>query len=551
MTDGDRAIRPALNGASSRPERLMAFDHFTAADDQPADVATGLVSLGYITAAIRRSTRFWCALAIIGMLVGVGLCVKSPPAYKASTSVLLTYGPEETPTSAVLDNQTIAESHAVAQLAMRKVGLQQSVGSFAAAYTVAVVTNRVLLITMNAPSSSAAVSRANAVAGAFLQLRAQEMQAAQKLVLSSLDQEVSQARQNVASITAQISQESAQPSSPAQRASLKNLRTQLGQANTGLGALAQTAAQTQASTTTLAAIKGSVVLDGATPLAHSRLKYLLLYALTGLIAGLALGMVIVAVRAIASDRLRRRDDVARALGTPVKLSVGPVRLRRWLPGAHGLAAARRPDIQQIATHLRSMVSVSSRGTANLAVVPVDDPVVPALSLVALAMSFAQQGRRVVLADLAGGAPAAKLLDAAAPGVRPVSTDGAQLIVAVPGPDDLLPIGPLGRGRAAVDGQHSAFTDEVRAACGSADVLLTLVALDPSVDGQHLATWAANAVAVVTAGQSSWTRIHAAGEMIRLDGMSLVSTVLVGADKADESLGTVADSGDLIGVSDQG
>ena len=551
MTERDQAIKHSPNGSSGLPERLAGFDHFTTAEDQPADVATGLVSLGYITAAIRRSARFWCALAIVGMLAGLGVCVKSPPAYKASTSVLLTYGPDDSPTSAVLDSQTIAESHAVAQLAMRKLGLQQSVGSFAAAYTVAVVTDRVLLITVSAPSSSASVRRANAVASAYLQLRAQEMQAAQKQVLSSLNQGISQAQQNVASITAQISQVSAQPSSPAQRASLKTLRTQLGQANNTQGALEQTAAQTQASTSTLAAIKGSVVLDAATPLAHSRLKYLLLYAITGLIGGLALGIVIVAVRAAVSDRLRRRDDIARALGAPVKLSVGPVRLRRWRPGSRGLAAAGRPDIQQIAAYLRGTVPVSGRGIANLAVVPVDEPVVPALSLVALAMSFAQQGHRVVLADLASGAPAAKLLDTAAPGVRPVGADGAQVMLAVPGPDDLVPAGPLGRGRAGVDGQHVAFTEEVRTACGSADVLLTLVTLDPSVDGQHLATWAASAVAVVTAGQSSWTRIHAAGEMIRLDGMSLVSAVLVGADKADESLGTVPDSGGLLGVGDLG
>jgi hypothetical protein len=42
--------------------------------------------------------------------------------------------------------------------------------------------------------------------------------------------------------------------------------------------------------------------------------------------------------------------------------------------------------------------------------------------------------------------------------------------------------------------------------------------------------------MVTAGRSSWTRIQAAGEMIRLSGARLVSGVLVGADKNDESLG---------------
>ena len=74
------------------------------------------------------------------------------------------------------------------------------------------------------------------------------------------------------------------------------------------------------------------------------------------------------------------------------------------------------------------------------------------------------------------------------------------------------------------------------ACASANLLLTLATLDPSLGGEHLATWATDAVAVVTAGRSSWTKIHAVGEMIRLSGTRLVSAVLVGADKTDESLG---------------
>ena len=71
---------------------------------------------------------------------------------------------------------------------------------------------------------------------------------------------------------------------------------------------------------------------------------------------------------------------------------------------------------------------------------------------------------------------------------------------------------------------------------SADLLLTLVTLDPALGGDHLATWATNAVVVVSAGQSSAERIHGVGEMIRLAGMRLDSVVLLGADKSDESLG---------------
>ena len=51
---------------------------------------------------------------------------------------------------------------------MAKLGVHQSVGSFVSATTVTVITDRVLQITVSAPMSDQAVSRANAVAAAFL-----------------------------------------------------------------------------------------------------------------------------------------------------------------------------------------------------------------------------------------------------------------------------------------------------------------------------------------------------------------------------------------------
>ena len=43
-------------------------------------------------------------------------------------------------------------------------------------------------------------------------------------------------------------------------------------------------------------------------------------------------------------------------------------------------------------------------------------------------------------------------------------------------------------------------EAVAAVCGYADLVITLVTLDPAYGGDHLATWASNAVAVVTAGE---------------------------------------------------
>jgi hypothetical protein len=64
----------------------------------------------------------------------------------------------------------------------------------------------------------------------------------------------------------------------------------------------------------------------------------------------------------------------------------------------------------------------------------------------------------------------------------------------------------------------------------------MVTLDPATGGEHLATWSADAVAVVTVGKSNATRLGAVGEMVRFAGVRLQSVVVVGADGSDESLG---------------
>ena len=129
----------------------------------------------------------------------------------------------------------------------------------------------------------------------------------------------------------------------------------------------------------------------------------------------------------------------------------------------------------------------------------------------------------------------------------MTVQDAQLVLAVPDRDDIAPTGPFGR--AEEEARRSAFTEAVTSACASADLLLTFITLDPSLGGELLPTWAASAVVVVTAGRSSWARINAVGEMIRLAGASVTSAVLVGADKSDESLGMTPQSGVLTDAND--
>ncbi len=145
----------------------------------------------------------------------------------------------------------------------------------------------------------------------------------------------------------------------------------------------------------------------------------------------------------------------------------------------------------------------------------------------------------MLADLSTGSPAARLLGAKEPGIHEVSTDGTSLTVAVPERYDVVPVGPI---RPLVPSwQHRQPNKEVAAACASADLLLSTVSLDPSLGGDHLATWSTDVVVMVTAGRSVAAKIRATGEMIKLAGTRLSSAVLLDADESDESLGAVRPS----------
>jgi capsular polysaccharide biosynthesis protein len=529
-----------LSGASDDgPERPWFDDD--AIEDNSADSAASLVSLGFITAALRRSAWFWRVAAVIGLLVGAGLYARTLHSYQASTTLLLNVGEEAAPGTAIEDDQALAQSHTVAGLALHKLGLRQSVSSFLGSYTATPLTDRVLLITASAPSSSEAVRRANALAAEFLAYRADQLLAEQQLEFSALDQQITQDQQRARSIQKQISQLSALRRPATRQAKLSALREQYNRANNDLTTLEQTAttSQAEAQVGTASMIGGSKVLDSASPVPpHSHLKHLVVYVGGGFIIGLILGMSIVVLRAILSDRLRRRDDVARALGAPVR-SVPAMRAIRWLPGRRGRASGRY--LERSVGYLRDAAPATSRSAA-LAVVPVDDPQVAAQSVASLAVSCAQQGKNVVVADLCRGAPAAMFLGVKGPGVHRVSVDGshraavvpdAHLVAVVPDPAEFAPVGPFGP---ISPRAQTAIASELADVCASADLLLTLIALDPSVGGEHLATWAADTVVVVTAGRSSWTKIHGVGEMIRLAGARPVSAVLLGADKTDESLG---------------
>ena len=518
-------------------ELLASYDGSADFDELPSatDATVGLISLGFIGSALRRAMLVWLATAAIGLFVGVGLALEHQSAYAATTTVLMD-NPGDPEGSELQTDAAIAQSVPVAAAVITQLGIKQTPISFLNTYTVGSSVSQILTITAQGPTDDAAVQRASAIAAQFLAFRAQYLQVQLKLTADSLNQQISEAQQNLDSINQQISKVSAEPASSAQEAELGDLSKQQTTAASEVGAVRANAstALLQAQTTTSQMVHGSEVLSPAAPVKHSVKKTLAFDAVGGLIGGLFIGMALVIVAGITTDRLRRRDDIAIAVGAPVRLSVGRLRRRRWVPDLQEKSGRRNRDMERVVGHLRNSLRANSKGPASLAVVAVDDALTVAQAVISLAISSSQQRKRVVLADLSAGASAARQLGVTAPGISTVSPEASPIVVVVPEAEDVAPVGPLmnpSPGFARVS-QRLAET------CAQADLVLSLVTLNPAFGGDYLGTWATDAVAVVTAAQSTATRLHAAGEMIRLAGIRLGSVVVLGADKNDESLGTV-------------
>lgn len=498
------------------------------------DLGGGLASVGFIGAALRRTKKIWCTLAAVGLGIGLILCVAYPATKQATAAILVGQPTGLTPGTAVQDDRGLIQSRTVAAAALRSLGLRQNPARFVSEYTTSAATNQIVDVTVKASSAQLAVREANALSSAFVAFQAQLLQSQQQLVLNSMQAQVSQAQLALEALDNRISLLAGEPSSPKQQKNLASLRAQSSHDAAALTTLIQTVIQNQASSevATTTVVKDTRVLDPAVASSASAAKRLLLYGGGGLLAGLVVGLAIVIVGALTSARLRRRDDVARALGMPVKLSVS----QSALPpaGAGSLDAHQDPDVQRVVAHLQSTLSPGRDGPATLAVVPVDDLAIPALCVTALGIAAATQGRHVMLADLCDGAPAARLLGVVGTGIQTVTVGNVHLTVAVPEGYPVAITGPLAR-----SARETAATRRLADACASADVLLTLVSLDPSVGSDHLSGWADRAVPMVTAGRSSAAHVYAVGEMIRLAGLHPVSAVLLGADDTDESLGVVA------------
>ena len=535
MTEPGQPTGLPVEVGNGFPDRLWSYEDFPIGEDRSAadPSSTGLVDLSFVRAGLRRSRRVWWSIAAVGFLLGAGLFVHTKPSYQATVSILMQNDPNIDAYTGMETDSLVAEEPAVSQLAVQSLGMSGSTLH----YSVAIFSNQVLTISLHAATPDEAGREVDAVANAFLKVHAQSVQTQMTASTAGESQQLVQAQQTVDSLAKQITQVSAEASSTAQQEQLKSLEAQHTSAVNSLAALKQTLAYDQASAAISASnmvANSKIIYTGVPTAVTSRKKTVIEYIGGGFFGGLVIGMAIVMIRTLLSDRLYRRDDVAVALSAPVRMSVlsAGINGKRLSFGSRGQAGKQEADVARVADYLRGSVPGNSRGPASLAVVAVDDPTLVVAAIEELASSYARDGKRVALADLAAGA-LARRLGVSDPGVRMVDVKGTRVIMVLPASDEVAPIGPRARGT----GDQTA-NNEVAAAYSAADVFITMAVLDPAVGADHLATWAGDAVAVVTAGRSSVGKVQAVGEMIRDAGTHLASGILLGADKDDESFGLV-------------
>jgi hypothetical protein len=271
--------------------------------EDPAYDPGPAVSIRSLKPALRRRKRLWIATALIGLVGGASLHLMLPKKV-ATISTLYLVEPAGS-TTAIQNDVSLLETRAVAEKAVGILhpGTTQPVFG----YKAAAQGTSILSIKVSASSAAESLAENKALDTAFLTTRAQL--------------ESQQTAAQINSLTVQLQERQADYATVAGGSAISVAKTnQLGYDIGQIGSLQDQIAQVksnQSSTT-----QDSAVLDQPYLVPVSAKKTALKDGLTGLVAGLALGMIIVIVGELLSDDVRRRVDVAAALGAPVELSVG-------------------------------------------------------------------------------------------------------------------------------------------------------------------------------------------------------------------------------------
>lgn len=490
-----------------------------------------LVTLHFLRGALRRGWPVWVGLACIGTLLGALWTVVVPAKSVASVTLLLAHDPAVEPMQGMATDVSMLRTRAVAASVVDELELDVPPEVFQSWVTVVPETSTVLDLSVSAPDDRTALTRAEVLAENFLEFRTQQFRSQADAVIAGYRDRVEVLQERVEDLTVEYATVSATDSGEADTASdVLTRRTQVNNEISTLQAIIQdTTLETES------VIAASHVLDQASIVPQSVPVRMVLSMASGLIGGLAVGIGLVVFMALTSTRLRRREEVALATDAPVRFSVGRLRGRGpWARRIRRRSSARR-SLRTLGHGLASAIRPPGSPPRRLALASVDDAQVTELIAGDVIAELTARGTTVFAVDLSRSGDLERTVKQA------LDEHLETLDRTVDTPVVFRPDAAPSASRAIIDSpvdveQTMPKTDPRRRKWDHADVVLTLVEVEPAVGLDHVGTWADEAVFVVTAGRSSAERLHTVAGLARSAGLRLLFSVLVGSDRTDESLG---------------
>lgn len=273
--------------------------------EDPAVVLGPPVSIRSLKSALRRRRRLWLAMAFVGLVLGASLHMVLPSKVTAVSKVYVVEPAGEDPTAAIANDISLLETRRVAQTAASSLHLNPN-GSLVK-FQGSSEGDSIVAIKVTAASGTEALDWNNALADAFLKVRAQFLTNVTGSNVAPLNNEILGLQANMQQLSSGTFKNAATRIEIDQEQINQDkhqITAEIGSQNSAIG----NSAVLDYAYLTLPAVKKTAIKDG----------------LSGLVAGLGLGITIVIVMELMSDRVRTRADVASALGAPVDLSVGQI-----------------------------------------------------------------------------------------------------------------------------------------------------------------------------------------------------------------------------------
>jgi hypothetical protein len=480
----------------------------------------GLRSLG---AAIRRNRRVWLVTGLLGLIVGAGLPLFLPHKSLAVTDLYLAQTAGANPANAMADDVSLLQTNAVATQAVSAGHLNVSPSALLSHYSGLPLSDTIMSIKFNGASQSDAVAGARAVAQAFLAVQSKELRLQTDVLVHGLQSEISSLNTVIGNLNTQIS--SLASASSTSSKTTNQITSLVNQRSADQSQVSQLETQIQqAQLNEQSANNVSHVLDPAAVVPASTKKVMLEDALSGLVVGLAVGLAAVIFGSLLSERALNRSVVAETLGAPVELSLGRYRRPRVRRKNRLYRQLREPSpaLRMIERRLRG--HLESAPGSTLAVVTVGTAEPAALAVGALALALASEGRGVVVVDAADNRILASVLGLTATPERmetfQIPVEGGPPVRVIVAPEDPAQVA-----------QKPPPDD--------ADVVLVLTSLDPAFGTEQLASWVTDAVMILCPRGVNLTRLQVGREILREEGISLRSVILLDSDAEDDSSGALS------------